>query len=228
MAINGGGGTAPLTPKSQMGESSNMLSKVNCFVRDAVAKTANGSHVEGSEYTSTRHLDNLRQEMMQNMDENLQDSSRIMYHEDLPQDSQRNNILREPLYKREQKFRQELDGQRAALDEDQFGLRFQVHLNKRREKILRIDGYSENAPMGGAISESNHKDPQPMYINLYRLHRDQVLGEEPQQLDHDRHLHHHNESIDLVSTNRDDMNNYLTQNPLTKVISKFPLKLTAQ
>ena len=65
-----GGGTAPLTPTS-MGESRNLLARVSVPTKDAVAKTANGSRIEGSEYTSTRHLDNLRQEMMQNMDENL-------------------------------------------------------------------------------------------------------------------------------------------------------------
>ena len=121
-----------------------------------------------------------------------------------------------------------MDGQRATLDDDQYGLRFQVQMNKRREKILRIDGY-QDGPVMAAVSESQHgQDQRALYINLHRLYRDQIVGEEQQQNHNASAIHARTDSMEDMSTNREDLNNYLTENPLTKALDKFPLKLSAQ
>merc|ERR1712091_601140 len=89
-------------------------------------------------------------------------------------------------------------------------------VNKKREKILQIHGYKEKDDQ---IDNDDDAEEKTLFVNLNRIFQDQIQREETKHLILDDPL------MQSHNTNR-NTNNYLTENPQSKTLNKFPLKFT--
>lgn len=101
-------------------------------------------------------------------------------------------------------------------------MQFNVIVNRKGEKVLSILGFKESAADGlegyGSEEDKSNKDDEEttLYVNLHKLFNQQK-DQNPNEI----------LNSSLINDER-RLNDYVTSNPVTKMIEKFPNKLTPQ
>jgi len=117
-----------------------------------------------SEFTTNQHIDQMRQEMMMSLDQHKIGES--------PRDT--SQALDAPLFAQEMKFRQ---GDSNLNQDNHHGMLFEVITNKKREKILQIQGFRERDDHMLLDEEDDNEednDDKTLFVNLNRIFKDQM------------------------------------------------------